>query len=540
MATATQPKPKPITKARTRRKPAPVADPPPSGTPAELPADQLDPSPYNPRQKFPLAEIEELAQSIRAHGLLQRIVVRPVGKRYEIVAGERRYLAAVQAGLNPVPVEIRPLDDRAARELAVLENLQRKDLDPIEEAAGLRAILDGDGAPTQTQLGERLGKSQPYIANRLRLLKLPKAVQARVISGEIPATHARELCRVPGPPEFVGQVVDDFFRYRAQGESLPPADDFADDLFASVESVGRRLEGSRWDPKHHRDVPFFTPTPAQREKLGIVEIPGFPRNGTSIEVATNAKLWDKLQTQFAATYEPAGNGQAKRNGQATPKPPAERTPAEKKAARAEEARKAKARQAQFARRLADWRVDWQRYLIAQELLHNRGVTQFSEILLAAGWQWHPPGETIADLLGCKKRRYARPPVFRKLVECADVDDVVARACARLFWDEAEGPCKQVWPEDIETVFDFLGLDLERAWLNDQAGPLSDAYWNLHDKQQLADLSEELLGERPPATAKKSTMVAALLAKRPKPEDKEVGLPLPKELRAPAKRKKASR
>jgi len=537
---ATQPKP--IIKARTRRKPAPVADSLPAGTPAELPIDQLDPSPYNPRRQFPDAEIEELAASVRAHGLLQRIVVRPVGQRHEIVAGERRYRAALQAGLPRVPVEIRQLDDAAARELAVLENLQRKDLDPIEEAAGLRAILEGDGAPTQAELGRRLGKSQPYVANRLRLLKLPKPVQARVISGEIPATHARELCRVPGPPEFVGQVVEDFFRYRDKGESLPPADDFADDLFGSVESVGRRLEGSQWDPKHDRNVPFFTPTPAQREKLGIVEIPGFPRNGKIIEVATNAKLWDKLQTQFAASYEPKKNGKAKAEAKA--KPAAERTPAEKKAARAEEARKAKERRAQFERRLADWRVDWQRYLIAQELLHNRGVTQFSEILLAAGWQWHPPGETIADLLGdllgCKKRRYARPPVFRKLVECADVDDVVARACARLFWDEAEGPCKQVWPEDIETVFDFLGLDLERAWLNDQAGPLSDAYWNLHDKQQLADLSEELLGERPPATAKKSTMVAALLAKRPKPEDKEVGLPLPKELRAPAKRKKASR
>ena len=156
--------------------------------------DSILPSPNNPRGHFDESKLAELAESIAAHGIAQPLIVRALADRelLELVAGERRLRAARMAGLATVPVRIGTMSEAQADELRIVENLQREDLNPIEEASGFERMLRGHGY-TQEKLAERLGCSQPHIANRLRLLKLPEKWRRRVISQEIPPTHARAL-----------------------------------------------------------------------------------------------------------------------------------------------------------------------------------------------------------------------------------------------------------------------------------------------------------------------------------------------------------
>jgi len=156
--------------------------------------DQVRAGKLNPRKDFRADELEELAESIRQKGLVQPIIVRPepAGDGYEIVAGERRWRAAQRAGLHQVPVIVRALDDREALELAIIENVQRADLNALEEAAGYRELIERFGY-TQDALAEVIGKSRSHLANTLRLLKLPEPVQTLVKQGQLTAGHARAL-----------------------------------------------------------------------------------------------------------------------------------------------------------------------------------------------------------------------------------------------------------------------------------------------------------------------------------------------------------
>ena len=139
-----------------------------------MPIEFLSPNPRNPRRNFAEAELADLAQSIREHGIVQPVVVRPSGEagRYEIIAGERRWRAAQRAGLAQIPVIVRDVNDRVALELAIVENVQRADLNPVEEALGYQQLLDEHNY-TQADLGQIIGKSRSHVANTLRLLKLP-------------------------------------------------------------------------------------------------------------------------------------------------------------------------------------------------------------------------------------------------------------------------------------------------------------------------------------------------------------------------------
>jgi ParB family chromosome partitioning protein len=151
---------------------------------------------FNPRRNFSEAQIEELAVSIRERGLVQPLVVRPVrGEHdtFEIVAGERRWRAAQRANLHEVPVVVRSLSDQEAIEIAIIENVQREDLNAVEEAEGYRLLMDGHGY-TQEDLSKVIGKSRSHLANTLRLLKLPESVQTLLRSGALSAGHAG--CRV--------------------------------------------------------------------------------------------------------------------------------------------------------------------------------------------------------------------------------------------------------------------------------------------------------------------------------------------------------
>ena len=154
--------------------------------------DKISPSPFQPRRAFDEIKLQELAMSIRNQGIIQPLVVRPKGERFELIAGERRWRAAMKAGLSIVPVVVRQASDRDALQLALIENLQREDLNPIEEATGYRRLQD-EFTWSQEEVADKVGKSRPAVTNALRLLALPSEVQQEVASGNLPAGQARAL-----------------------------------------------------------------------------------------------------------------------------------------------------------------------------------------------------------------------------------------------------------------------------------------------------------------------------------------------------------
>jgi len=160
-----------------------------------LPIRLIDPNPDQPRRSFNEEALAELAASIRAVGVIQPIIVAPTGDRYRIIAGERRYRASRMAELEEIPAIVRDWDQQRQMEAALIENLQRDDLNPIEEARGVRRLMDESGL-TQEKIAERLGKSRPAVANLLRLLTLADAVQQMLIDGKLSAGHARALVTV--------------------------------------------------------------------------------------------------------------------------------------------------------------------------------------------------------------------------------------------------------------------------------------------------------------------------------------------------------
>jgi ParB family chromosome partitioning protein len=175
-----------------------------------IPIEFLRPNPRNPRTRFVEDEIDALANSIRERGIIQPIVARPLAGLadvYEIIAGERRWRAAQRAGLHEVPIVVIEADDRTALELAIIENVQRSDLNAIEEALGYDRLVAEHGY-SQTDLATTLGKSRSHVANTLRLLKLSEGVRDRVVRGELSAGHARALLSVKNPDMVAARVVE--------------------------------------------------------------------------------------------------------------------------------------------------------------------------------------------------------------------------------------------------------------------------------------------------------------------------------------------
>ena len=160
--------------------------------------DDIKPIPNQPRKKFNVKRLEELSQSIQDNGVIQPLVVQRKGSGYELVAGERRWRASRLAGLKKIPCLIREFDEKQNLIVTIIENMQREDLDPIEEANGLQQMIHKFGF-TQEQVSESLGKSRAYIANSVRLLKLPEDVQKKVSEGKISAAHGRTLLSLEDP-----------------------------------------------------------------------------------------------------------------------------------------------------------------------------------------------------------------------------------------------------------------------------------------------------------------------------------------------------
>ena len=219
-------------------------------------------NPRNPRRDFGPEDLDDLAASIRAHGIVQPLVVRRIagaGEAYEIIAGERRWRAAQMAGLHEVPITVLDVDDRQALELAIVENVQRADLNPVEEARGYQALIEEFGY-SQADLGATIGKSRVHVTNTLRLLKLPAGVLAKVAGGRISAGHARALLTAPDPEALADQVAEKGLSVReterlAQRAIRPPRQKRpipgnADELKRLERDMSQAL-GLRVELRHH-------------------------------------------------------------------------------------------------------------------------------------------------------------------------------------------------------------------------------------------------------------------------------------------------
>ncbi len=208
--------------ANTQQPPAPQTPPRAAaptnsaseGGPRSLPIELVQRNPQQPRKHFDEGELSELANSIRAHGVLQPILVRPIADgKYEIVAGERRWRAAQRAGLHAIPAVVRELNEVEVLEIAIVENVQRTDLNPIEEAQGFQALIDRFGR-TQEEIADAVGKSRPHIANMLRLLKLPDDLQEMVRDGRLSAGHARAILTAPDPRGLAQRAISEGLNVR--------------------------------------------------------------------------------------------------------------------------------------------------------------------------------------------------------------------------------------------------------------------------------------------------------------------------------------
>lgn len=238
---------------------------PPEGDQIQLPIDQIKPGPLNPRKSFAPSELEELSNSIREKGLVQPLVVRPMddGTHYEIVAGERRWRAAQLAGLHRVPVIIRPLNDQEALELAIIENVQRTDLNAIEEASGYHELIGRFGY-TQDELSQIIGKSRSHLSNMLRLLKLPDGVQKLVREGDLSPGHARALIGREDAEQVAKQIVEKGLSVR------------------DVEALSHRRNDSTGGSKAKKNDPdtrAFEQELADRLGLAVVLKPGAGESG---------------------------------------------------------------------------------------------------------------------------------------------------------------------------------------------------------------------------------------------------------------------
>ncbi|MGI9401564.1 MAG: ParB/RepB/Spo0J family partition protein [Rhizobiaceae bacterium] len=217
-----------------------------------VPIEYVQANARNPRTNFDAEELEDLSRSIKEHGIVQPILVRTFSKagkadnpEYEIIAGERRWRAAQMAGLHEVPIIVRDVDDRQALELAIIENVQRSDLNALEEAAGYQQLIKEHGY-TQADLGKVIGKSRSHVANTLRLMKLPESVRIMIDAGELSAGHARALINADNPEQLALNIIENGLSVR-QAEALVQKD--GADLTGSASSIPTAAEEENPDIK---------------------------------------------------------------------------------------------------------------------------------------------------------------------------------------------------------------------------------------------------------------------------------------------------
>ncbi|TVQ84568.1 MAG: ParB/RepB/Spo0J family partition protein [Micavibrio sp.] len=259
----------------------------------EIAIADLQPGKYQPRRHFSEEKMKQLAESVRTHGVLQPLLVRPVaGGKYEIVAGERRWRAAQEAQLHKLPVVIKEIDDRTALEIALIENLQRQDLNPVEEAEGYQRLMQ-EFSYRQEDLAAQLGKSRSHIANTLRLLKLPESVADAVRRGDLSAGHARAILGAKDMEALAGVVI-------AQGLSVRETEKRAQ-LGAEKRGSGKAAKKTAASQK---DVDLLALENKMSSKLGMkvsfAPEAGRPQRGTVTIAYRDLDQLDALLKKLSA------------------------------------------------------------------------------------------------------------------------------------------------------------------------------------------------------------------------------------------------
>jgi len=241
----------------------------------EIALTELRPNPYQPRKNFQKEAIQELAASIKEHGILQPLIVRKSIKGYEIVAGERRYRAAKEACLEKVPAVVRELNEQQMMEFALLENLQREDLNPMEEALAYQMLMDELNV-TQEQLAKRLGKSRPYIANYVRLLTLPLFVQEMIANGSLSMAHGRTLLTIKDEEQLKSLLK----RIEKEGLNVRQLEQI-------VQQIHQRVSRETKTVKRERNIFFEERETLLREKFG-----------TGVKIKETKKEKGKIEIEF--------------------------------------------------------------------------------------------------------------------------------------------------------------------------------------------------------------------------------------------------
>ena len=264
----------------------PQGAPQPLRSPKKIPVEFLRPNPRNPRRNFGEEELAELTASIKEKGIIQPLLARPVpglAGMFEIVAGERRWRAAQRAGLHEVPIISVEADDRQALELAIIENVQRSDLNPLEEAAGYEQLLD-EFNYSQTDLAKVIGKSRSHVANSLRLLKLPEHTKLLLHEGKLSAGHARLLLSTAEPDALAEKIV-------AKGLSVRDAEQM---LEAAPETDRAKGQGMRKREVPEKPADTRALEKSLRDALGI-EAVITQREGEAGELSLRYKTLDQLE-----------------------------------------------------------------------------------------------------------------------------------------------------------------------------------------------------------------------------------------------------
>lgn len=224
--------------------------------------DDIIPNRFQPRLAFDEQGLKELAASIKEHGIIQPLVLRKLGSKYEIIAGERRYKAATMAGLTIVPAVISNIDDNSSAEVALVENIQRRDLTPIEEAKSYKNLLD-KGYLTQEQLAKKMGISQSSIANKLRLLNLANEVQQALLDGKISERHARALLSLDTTEEqveWLNKIITNRLTVRQLDQELKKAKEKKEESNIPIVNINPNIDAikenaSDINPSNHKNIP---------------------------------------------------------------------------------------------------------------------------------------------------------------------------------------------------------------------------------------------------------------------------------------------